>query len=228
MKRILLFLVVLLTVVGCSTGNNDNKNEEKNANTEPINEVVNNDTETNNEVVNNDPLNNENNVQDNAVVNNNETNDTEVNTNEDDEALKLQVTKVDEDAGITIDNNDIYKELNNLVKENPEQGDPNDFSVYVVNTLENDEGFHLVLLAINRLDLPVMNISFKYTLGKDTGEYLFEKEPVALAEKDFGSIQVNHAMPFTLEVTEEQLELMQEIDPSNQVVEFDDFKFDYD
>lgn len=38
----------------------------------------------------------------------------------DPQPLTLQVLKMDEEEGITLDNNDVYKEINEIVNENPD------------------------------------------------------------------------------------------------------------
>jgi len=62
------------------------------------------------------------------------------------EPLQLQVTKLDKEAGITIENSGIYKDLDQVVKDNPDWGEANDFSVQMINTLnEGQETAHLML-----------------------------------------------------------------------------------
>lgn len=196
MKRLLLLLLVLFTVVGCSASN-DNEKTANEGNLE--NDVV---QEDDNEGVQNS-------------------------ANEKSEDLTLQLTKTDKEAGIDLETDNVYSELNKFVVENPNHGEPNDLSIYVVNTLQNEKGDHLVLFAINRLDDPVKNISFNYTLGENEGELIFDSEPVVLDELEFGQIEVNHAMPFTLQVKEEQLDIMSRITDENQLVEFENVDLEF-
>lgn len=233
MKRLLLLILVLFTVAACSAANDNNNEETPNENNDTNIEVDNDENEDND-------MNNENNEaaetneegeSENEVVVVDEENEDDENyqdaANAESEDLTLQLTKTDEEAGIAIETDSVYSELNNFILENPNHGEPDDLSIYVVNTLENEEGNHLVLFAINRLGEPVKNISFNYTLGIDEDELLFDSEPVMLSEEEFGQIEVNHAMPFTLAVDEEQLDIMSRITDENQIVEFDNVDLEF-
>ena len=93
----------------------------------------------------------------------------------DPQPLTLQVLKMDEEAGITLDNNDVYKEISEIVSENPDLGIVNDFSIQILDVVENVDGTYdtLAFLAINRLDEPLKNINFEYTLGNDEDDICF-------------------------------------------------------
>lgn len=146
----------------------------------------------------------------------------------DPQPLTLQVLKMDEEEGITIDNNDVYKEINEIVNENPDLGIVDDFSIQILDVVENVDGTFdtLAFLAINRLDEPLKNINFEYTLGNDEGEYVFDGIEIDLTESDVGVIQAHSVVPFYLGVTEEQIELLSTLDQDNSVMEFDNFTFE--
>lgn len=165
----------------------------------------------------------------------NETNNesTETNTNENQgaanekEPLTLQVLKADEEAGATVENHNIYKELNNLVTENPSIGEENDFSLYIVNTIHDQAGeVRLVLLGINRLTSPIKNISFNFTLGNKQGEYVWENQEVTMSEDSAGPLQSNHAFPIILPLTAEQEERLKSLNEENQVMEIENFQYE--
>lgn len=236
MKRLLLLILVAIVVAGCGqsdknnvNNNNNANNVENNENEEPSNLNKDNNDNQNDQETNDDTTNETNNNNDDLMSGNddNDTNQTSSEADGDKADLTLQLTKIDEEAGTVIEENDVYQELNKFVKANPKHGEANDLSIYVVNTLHNDQGDHLILLAINRLDKPVKNISFNYTLGTNDGELIFDQEPIVIGENDFGEIEVNHAMPFTLQVNEDQLEIMKKIDDQNQHIEFDNVNLDF-
>src|SRR5699024_7385391 len=84
--------------------------------------------------------------------------------------LTLQLTKVDEEEGYTIEDSPLYTELESFIEENPKQGAANDFSMYVIDVLEDAGQSQLLLLGINRLDEPIKDISFDFSLGNSDGE----------------------------------------------------------
>lgn len=147
---------------------------------------------------------------------------------EDEKDLTLQITKVDEEAGITLEDDPNYQHLNDLVEANPELGAENDFSLFSIESDGNfNEGVTEVLfLGINRLDDPIKNIQFDFTLGATDGDYVWEEEPVQLPEEVFGAIEPNHAMPILLEVTEEEFEIFNTISEENQIFEMENFTYD--
>ena len=143
------------------------------------------------------------------------------------ETLSLQLLKTDEEAGVTIENSEVYKELNRMITEDADMGLANDFSINIIDIVDSGtESASLLFLAINRLDEPMKNISFDYTLGLDSGEFIWEGVEVNLSETDTGIIQPNHAVPFSLGITPEQEALIDTLEQDNQVVKMDNFKFE--
>lgn len=143
------------------------------------------------------------------------------------ETLSLQLLKADEEAGVTIENSEVYKELNRMITEDADMGLANDFSINIIDIVDSGtENASLLFLAINRLDEPMKNITFDYTLGHDNGEYVWEGVKVNLTEQDTGIIQPNHAVPFSLGITPEQEALIDTLEQDNQVVKMDNFKFE--
>lgn len=151
----------------------------------------------------------------------------ETNQEKEKDSLNLQVLKADEEAGATVDNHNIYQELNKLVSENPEVGEANDFSLYIVNTIHGDEDeVKLVLLGINRLPIAIKNLAFDFTLGSKEGDYVYNKLNVTMNEETAGALQPNSAFPIVLPLTPEQEELLRSLTEENQVMEIEKFKYD--
>src|SRR5699024_721167 len=71
------------------------------------------------------------------------------------ETVTLQHTKVDEEEGYTIEDSPLYTELESFIEENPTQGTANDFSMFVIDVLEDAGQSQLLLLGVNRLDEPI-------------------------------------------------------------------------
>ena len=142
--------------------------------------------------------------------------------------LALQVLKMDEAEGITLENNDVYKEISEIISENPNLGIPDDFSIQIHDVVENIVGTNdtLAFLAINRLDEPLKNVYFEYTLGNNEGEYVFDETRINLTESEVGVIQAHSVVPFYVEVTEEQIESFRTLVPENYVMKFDNFTFE--
>ena len=142
------------------------------------------------------------------------------------EPLTLQLTKVDEEEGYTIEDSPLYTELESFIEENPKQGAANDFSMYVIDVLEDAGQSQLLLLGINRLDEPIKDISFDFSLGNSDGEMAWEDLPVTLGADEFGAFKVDHAMPILLPIEEEQIDVINTITEDNQVFEMDNFDYE--
>lgn len=138
--------------------------------------------------------------------------------------LTLQLTKVDEEAGGSLEEG-TYKEINNMIKEDPKIGAANDFSVYTLKISDQDEGKVLFLLGINRLPIAIHNISFQFTLKSKDDEYVYQDMPVRLTDSEIGTFQPDGAIPFMLDLSDEQAELLKRINPEDIVLEIDDFKY---
>ena len=147
--------------------------------------------------------------------------------NSKEQGLKLQVLKGDKDAGVTVESNQLYSELEKVIQQNPSIGAKNDFSVYVVDTYSDDEeNSKLVLLGINRLPVAIKDFTFSYTLGSNDNEYVWERQPVEMKEETAGILQPNSVLPIVLPITEEQVELLRSLEEGNTVMAIDDFKFE--
>ncbi|MFC4388919.1 hypothetical protein ACFOZ1_14040 [Gracilibacillus marinus] len=143
------------------------------------------------------------------------------------EDLTLQIQKVDQEAGITVENNDLYSQLNEVIKADPKAGLPNDFSVYPHDIVYFDDNSSSVLfIGVNRLDAPIRNISFDLTFGNKSGEYIFDAEPVALTEDFIGILEKDSAVPFLIEITPEEEALFMELTEDNVELRLDNANID--
>src|SRR5699024_4858811 len=111
------------------------------------------------------------------------------------EHLTLQLTKVDEEERYTIEDSLLNMEVESYIEEHPKQGTANDFSMFVIDVLEDAGQSQLLLLGVNRLDEPIKDISFDFSLGNSDGEMAWEDLPVTLGADEFGAFKVDHAMP---------------------------------
>lgn len=203
MFRILITIFAsFLVLTGCSSANND---IEENLETEnEIEEVV-----EDEEVAENEEIGNETEEEDN-----------------DSEELTLQLLKSDEEAGITLDNNDIYTGLQSVIDQDPTIGASNDFTVSVVNIYNAESGAMLIMLGINRLNSPIKDVSFDLTIGNGQDEYVFEDYPFFIMEETEGVIESNSAIPIVATLSEEEEELLRSFDISDVHVEIEDFDFE--
>lgn len=143
------------------------------------------------------------------------------------EELTLQILRMDEEAGATLENNEFYQVLNDVISENPTMGLPNDFSLQVLDIVDSGANeTSLVILAINRLPDPLKNISFDFTLGHEDGEYVWQDLEVVLSEEEVGVIAANGVVPIILDITAEQEALIDRIHQGNQVLEVRNFEFE--
>lgn len=143
--------------------------------------------------------------------------------------VAMQLLNADEENGVTLEN-EMYQQLDDFLNDNPNIGVADDFSVHPL-TLANqsDAGQVMFFLGINRLDQPIKNITFDYSLGMDTAEgvkYALKNERVELLEPFAGTIQPGHAIPFTVPITPEGAERLQSITEDNKVVELENADFE--
>ena len=162
----------------------------------------------------------------------NEENKTEIEPNSDEtdgseQGLKLQVLKGDVEEGVSVENNLLYNELDKIIQQNQDIGAENDFSVYVADTYDDDEGNSmLVLLGINRLPVAIKNFTFTFTLGSKDSEYVWERQPIEMNEEKAGILQPNSALPIVLPITEEQVALLRSLEEDNKVMTIDGFIYE--
>ena len=145
------------------------------------------------------------------------------------EPVEIQVLKADEENGVTLENG-MYQQLSAFLESNPEVGVPDDFGVHPLTLANQTEGGQaMFFLGVNRLEQPIKNITFDYTLGVDTGNgiaYVLEKERVELLEPFAGTIQPGHVIPFTVPVTPEGAEVLGSITEENKVVKLENANFE--
>lgn len=140
--------------------------------------------------------------------------------------LSLQVLKMDEEAGVTIENSDIYSGLESIIAKDPTIGASDDFTVRTIDIYNTEDGAMLILLGINRLGTSIKNVSFELTLGNDSGDYVWEEDPVMLSQDKTGVIEHNSAIPILRNLSEEEVELLKTMDESNIEILVENFDFE--
>ena len=144
------------------------------------------------------------------------------------EELKLHVLKVDEEAGVTVENNEFYQAVLEIVEADPKMGAANDFSLYPYSVLENKDGEpSLLCFIINRLEKPIKNLSFNFTFGNQDGEYIFDSNEVRLPNEYLGNLDKDALAPILLTMNKEDVDLFYTIDEHNVYVKMDDFGIDF-
>ncbi|MFD1850860.1 hypothetical protein [Oceanobacillus bengalensis] len=201
MKKLLtLITIVTFILVGCSGTSDDESVEDTN------NDTSESTTETEENVTEADE-----NVPEETETNN----------------LTVQVLKLDEEAGLTLDNNDLYKELTRVINEDPNIGTPNDFSMHTINSVnEEKENAAFIFMAINRTDMPMKNITFNFSMGYKDGEMIWENEQIALLEDTAGVLQPNSAVPVIMAMNPKQDEQIDSLTSENAVLELSNFEYE--
>jgi Tfp pilus tip-associated adhesin PilY1 len=205
---ILLISFVFLFLAGCTNSDDqDTENQE-------------NETAETEEQESNDPETDE--------VAENEEEDTQATAEEEEtdanNDLTLQLTKVDEENGSTLESG-IYSEINQLMEENPNMGTENDFSVFTVDVYNTEAGRSLVLLGINRTPVELTNVSFDLNLGSNEA-FVLEDQPVNLSEEEMGVFPVNGVMPFIIDISDEQADALLNINAAEVLLTLDNFEYE--
>lgn len=157
------------------------------------------------------------------------TDEENVKKNKEQQALTLQVLKVDEENGVTVEDG-TYQELSGLLEANPTIGVADDFSIHALDLKKTEDGRSVMLfLGINRLEKGIKDITLEYTLGVETEgtlKYIFNREEIILPAQYAGVIQPNHAIPFTLPLTQEGEELLKLLTKENKVMKIDNATYE--
>src|SRR5699024_7313456 len=127
---------------------------------------------------------------------------------------------------MTIEDRLLCTELERFFEENPKQGTANDFSMFVIDVLEDAGQSQLLLLGVNRLDEPIKDISFDFSLGNSDGAMAWEDLPVTLGGDEFGAFKVAHAMPILLPIEPEQIDVINTMTEDNQVLEMNNCDYE--
>lgn len=144
------------------------------------------------------------------------------------ENLTLQVIKVDEEAGITIQNSEFYQALLEVVESDPQMGDQGDISLYPYSVMEMDDGENSALfLVINRLGKPIKNFVFDFTFGSQDGEYIYEQMEVDLPEEFMGVLEDAGVIPILLDIDETDIDLFLSLEQEDIFMELDNVGIDF-
>jgi len=140
--------------------------------------------------------------------------------------LILQLTKRDEQEGVTKEDGK-YQQIMEALRENPKLGVENEFNFFTINVGHTEKGQKLLLAGINRSSKPVQNVSFDFTLQSEDGEHVvYEDMPIYLAESEMGAFEPNGVMPVLLDLTNEQYEQYKRIDPEEAKLELNNFEYE--
>ena len=72
----------------------------------------------------------------------------------------------------------------------------------------------------------IHHIYFKFTLKNEDGDYIYKDLPVSLTESEIGTFHPNDVMPFTVNISEEQMEQLDNLDVKNSTLEIDNFEYE--
>lgn len=143
------------------------------------------------------------------------------------EDIKLQITKVDKEAGFSAENSELYEQLEELLQENPDLGVQGDFTIHVVSDIEFEGEKRLLMLGVNRVKEDLKNIEFNLTLGSKSADlYIYDDTHVTLDHNELGTIKSGHAIPFTLPITEEEIQFYMTISDDDKIFDINNFKYD--
>jgi hypothetical protein len=138
--------------------------------------------------------------------------------------LTLQLTKVDEENGATLESG-VYSDINQLMADHPDMGTADDFSVFTVDIYNTEAGRSLVLLGINRTPIELTNVSFDLSIGSNE-TFVLEDQPITLTEEEMGVFSVNGVMPFVIDISDEQAEALLNINASDILLTLDNFEYE--
>lgn len=144
--------------------------------------------------------------------------------------LTLQLAKIDEELGHTLDD-EYYKELQFIIDEDPQLGDINDISFLPIDIIEYEDGSMAILfLFVNRLSEAIESIEMKFTFGNDDGEYIFEDSVVRLAKENMGIVDVDHVVPiyFDIKGTEEEIDIFMGLTDENVYMSVDSVNIEFE
>jgi|SRR5699024_33534 len=140
--------------------------------------------------------------------------------------LILQLTKRDKQEGVTKEDGK-YQQIMAALRENPKLGVENEFNFFTINVGHTETGQKLLLAGINRFPKPVQNVSFDFTLQSEDGEHVvYEDMPIYLAESEMGAFEPNGVMPVLLDLSSEQYEQYNRINPEEAKLELNNFEYE--
>lgn len=205
---VLLIMCMMVFVVGCADEEQQNSKLNKSDDVSKEGNV----TEEKNEQIMNDE---------------DEKGDDEV-VNEIKKDLTLHVMKVDEEAGISLENSEFYQAIKEVIESDPQMGDPNDISLFPYSVIEKADGQPAVLfLMINRLGKPIQNIVFDFTFGNQEGEYIYDDMEVELPEEVMGILDDDGVTPLLLDIDEADVELFLSLEQEDIFMELDNVGIDF-
>lgn len=139
------------------------------------------------------------------------------------EPLKIQLQKYDQGEFTNPGAEQFYSGLQEWAAENPDGGIEQDFSIQVLGVTADSS---MLFVAINRFGVPVKNVSFVYSLGLRSGEWIWNRVRIHLSEDQVGVIMPDRAMPFLIDLSPEQEALFDRMTERNQVGELEFFTYD--
>lgn len=224
MKKTLLIAIALVTsiiVAGCGSSNEESEtgSQETENNTNSEVEQLNSESDMNTE-------------EDEAESENKTTSEEEetaetASQGENIEDVQLQLSKVDEEAGVTLEDSQVYRVLNDTIQADPKIGTPNLVNLYPYDVIMDENGNRsLLFLIVNRLPDSITDLSLTMTYGNKNGGYLWENQVVNIPEEQIGILKTNHAVPFSLSISAEQKEIFETINEKNADLQISDFEME--
>ncbi|WP_277631051.1 hypothetical protein [Atopococcus tabaci] len=150
---------------------------------------------------------------------------------EDDTASQILFVpqKSDIEAGLTVENDEALRMLEQLVLEADENelGVEEDVAIHFTGLyLDNAESKDAIFLIVNRTDMAMTNVESELSFGSADGEMVMDRTPVQLPEDSFGVLEPNTAMPLYITVdTGKEEVLLNIIETRNETLSIDSFTY---
>lgn len=107
---------------------------------------------------------------------------------------------------------ELYENLKHTVKENPNMGEEDNFTIQTYRKFQNYQGPFYVFLGINRNKEAIQNVSFELTLGDDADYSIWDDKTIFLTKEEVGTIPTNSVFPILVPITKETLNKTKKID----------------
>lgn len=144
------------------------------------------------------------------------------------EPLTLHVLAVHDkpDADIDEYHTELYEGIKHTINQNKDLGIAGDFSLQTYRVFKNYQGPFYIFLGINRLSEPIKNVSFKMTLGDESGNILWQDNTIFLSEEETGILKPNSAVPIIMPLTKEVLKKAEDVNLDNLQMEMTGFYYE--
>jgi len=142
------------------------------------------------------------------------------------EELNVHMLAKHEDKELDEYYSELYENLKHTIKENPNMGKEDKFTVQSYRMFENYQGPFYVFIGINRNQEAIENVSFDLSLFNKEDHLIWDDKAIFLTDEEVGTIPGDTVFPILVPINKNTMEEIKKVDFKDLNMSISDLQYE--